>query len=241
MTPEECAKSIAGAVGKVGGEWMFDAVVFEKGAELGLDAWAWYHVGRGGVLGNCDPEALIAAFGFFYPPIQRKAWAKGIAAVEPRKAADLYAAECAAFGLRRFSAVEQADELADLLTKALDSASIVALPVFAGWRTLLHQYDDASAPERLALALQTAREHRGGSHVAAVAGYGVDPLQALVSGRNGPPNAQFFGWPEPYPDPELGKEKMAAAERVTNHMVAPAFEVLTEAERATLSEGLRAL
>src|SRR3954451_22410983 len=220
---------------------MFDATVFAKGAELGLDPWAWYHVGRGGVLGNCDPQVLVAAFGFFNPAVQVKAWNKGIAAVEPRKAAELYAAECAAFGTRRFSAVSDAGRLADLLTKALDSARIVALPVFAGWRNLLHSYDGASGPERLALALQTAPEHRGGAHVGGGGGSGGAPLQALVSGRNGPPNAKFFGWPEPYPDPEAGRERMAAAERITNHMVAPAFEVLTDDERAELTEGLRSL
>lgn len=234
-------KGIAGAVGNVGGEWMFDATVFAKGAELGLDPWAWYHVGRGGVLGDCDPAAVVAAFGFFNPVVQVKAWNKGIAAVAPRKASELYAAECAAFGTRRFAEVADAGRLADLLTTALDSASAMALPVFAGWRTLLHAYDGATGPERLALALQAAREHRGGSHLVAVAGYGVDPLQALVSGRNGPPNAAFFAWPEPYPDPEPGKEKMAAAERVTNAMVAPAFAVLSDEERDELTAGLRAL
>ena len=137
--------------------------------------------------------------------------------------------------------MESAGRLADLLTKALDSAVVMAVPLFAGWRTLLHSYDGSSGPERLALALQAAREHRGGSHLVAVAGYGVEPLQALLSGRNGAPNAQFFGWPEPYPDPEAGKEQMAAAERITNHMVARAFAVLTEEERAELSAGLRAL
>jgi hypothetical protein len=34
---------------------------------------------------------------------------------------------------------------------------------------------------------------------------------------------------------------MAAAERITTHMVAPAFEVLSEDERAELTAGLRAL
>jgi hypothetical protein len=239
VTPEECVKAIAGTVGQVGGEWMFDTTVHARGQELGLDPWAWYHVGRGGVLGDCDPSVLVAAFGFFNPAVQVKAWNKGLAVLAPRKAAELYAAECAAFGTRRFG--EGSDRLADLLTRALDSAVIMALPLFAGWRNLLHTYDGASGPERLALALQAAREHRGGSHLVAVAGYGVPPLQALLSGRNGAPNAQFFGWPEPYPDPEIGRERMTAAERITNHMVAPAFEVLTDDERAELAAGLRAL
>jgi hypothetical protein len=34
---------------------------------------------------------------------------------------------------------------------------------------------------------------------------------------------------------------MEAAERITNHMVAPAFAVLTDDERAELTAGLRAL
>jgi hypothetical protein len=241
LTPEECAKGIAGAVGKVGGEWMFDAGVHARGEELGMDLWAWYHCGRGGVLGNADASVVIAAFGFFEPVHQAKAWDKGRAVMDPTDAAREYAAACAAFGLRRFSDVPNAGRLADLLTKALDSASAMALPVFAGWREILHRYDGASDPERLALALQAAREHRGGSHLAAVAGYGVGPLQAVMSGRYGAVNAQFFGWPEPYPDPEIGRERMQAAERVTNHMVTPAFEVLTDDERAELTAGLRAL
>jgi hypothetical protein len=241
MTPEECAKGIAGAVGKVGGEWMFDGVVHERGTELGLDTWAWYHCGRGGVLGNCDPSVVVAAFGFFPPAIQTKAWNKGVAVMDPTAIAQEYAKACAAWGHRRFASLEAAGRLADLLTTALDSASIMALPLFAGWRAILHQYDGAPDVERLALALQAAREQRGGSHLAAVAGYGVDPLQAVMSGRYGATNAQFFGWPEPYPDPEAGKEQMAAAERITTAMVAPAFAVLTDDERAELTAGLRAL
>jgi hypothetical protein len=62
-----------------------------------------------------------------------------------------------------------------------------------------------------------------------------------MSGRYGATNAEFFGWPQPWPDPEAGKQQMAAAERITNAIVAPAFEVLTDDERTELTEGLRAL
>jgi hypothetical protein len=241
LTPEECAKGIAGAVGRIGGEWMFDAVVNARGTELGFETWSWYHCGRGGVLGNPPASVIVATFGFFPPELQTKAWEKGCAVMNPADAAREYAAACALWGTRRFADVEDAGRLADLLTRALDSARTMALPLFAGWRDVLHRYDGSSAPERLALALQTAREHRGGAHLAAVAGYGVEPLQAVMSGRYGAVNADFFGWPKPWPDPELAREKMAAAERVTNLMVAPAFEVLSDDERAELTAGLRAL
>ncbi|MGB8652345.1 MAG: hypothetical protein WCD35_16990, partial [Mycobacteriales bacterium] len=94
---------------------------------------------------------------------------------------------------------------------------------------------------RLALALQAAREHRGGSHLVAVAAAGIPPLQAVMSGRYGATNAEFFGWPQPWPDPELAKDAMAKVEQVTDAMVRPAYAVLSDGERAELAAGLRAL
>jgi hypothetical protein len=241
MSDLQCVQGIAGTVGKLGGQWMFDAVVNERGTELGLDTWSWYHCGRGGVLGAGDAAVVVAAFGFFPPDLQAKAWDKGASVMDPRAISVEYAKACADWGLRRFADVNEAGRLADLLTRALDSAGTMGLPLFAGWRTVLHSYAGSSAPERLALALQTAREHRGGCHLVAVAAAGVPALQAVLSGRYGAVNAQFFGWPEPYPDPELARDAMRDAEDVTDAMVAPAFAVLTGAERAELTAGLRAL
>ena len=96
-------------------------------------------------------------------------------------------------------------------------------------------------PARLAVALQAAREHRGSCHLAAVAAAGVSPLQAVMSGRYGATNAEFFRWPKPWPDPEVGKAAMAKAEQVTDEMVTPAYATLSADERAELAAGLRAL
>ncbi len=238
MTPEECVKGIKGPVGKLGGAWMFDGKVNARGEELGLDTWAWYHCGRGGVLGQPDPSVIVAAFGFFPPELQTKAWNKGIAVMAAPDIAEEYAKACADWGSSRFG--EGAGRLADLLTTALDSASLVGLPLFAGWLAKLHAAP-ADGPARLALALQAAREHRGSCHLVAVAAAGVPPLQAVMSGRYGATNAEFFGWPQPWPDPELAKDAMAAAEVVTDAMVAPAYAVLTDAERDELTAGLRGL
>jgi hypothetical protein len=239
VTPEECVRGIAGPVGKLGGAFMFDADVFARGSELGLDLWAWYHVGRGGVLGNPDPSVVVAAFGFFPPALQTKAWNKGIAVMDPAKATAEYAASCAEFGRRRFT-VEDAPRLAELLTIALDAVDVAGIPLFAGWRK--HLYDGPSdGPARLALALMAAREHRGGSHLIACLAAGVPPLNAVMSGRNGAANAEFFGWPKPWPDPELFKAQMTEVEKTTNEMVAPPFAALTDDERTELVTGLRAL
>lgn len=239
MTPMECVRAIAGPVGKLGGSWMFDGEVNARGTELGLDTWAWYHCGRGGVLGQPDPSVIVSVFGYFNPEKQAKAWNKGIAVMPAPDIAQEYAMACAEFGRRRFTG-DDAGRLADLLTTALDSAPVMGLPLFAGWRAKLSE-GPADAPARLALALQAAREHRGGCHLIAVTAAGVDPLQAVMSGRYGATNAQFFGWSEPYPDPEAAKEAMAQAESVTDDLVSPAYATLTEAERTELATGLRAL
>ena len=238
MTPLECTRGIAGPVGKLGGAWMFDGAVNARGVELGMDTWAWYHCGRGGVLGSPDASVVVAAFGFFPPELQTKAWNKGLAVMPASQAAQEYAKACAGWGSGRFG--DGADRLADLLTTALDSAVLTGLPVFAGWLKMLHD-GPPEGPARLALALQAAREHRGGSHLVAVAAAGISPLQAVMSGRYGATNAEFFGWPKPWPDPAVAKDAMAAVETVTDAMVAPAFEVLTPEERAELTAGLRAL
>lgn len=239
MTPQECVRGIAGPVGKRGGAFMFDQDVFARGAELGLDPWAWYHCGRGGVLGNPHPSVVVAAFGFFPPDLQTKAWRKGVAVLEPAAIADAYADACVEYGRRHFT-VEGADRLAELLTLAMDAAPVAGLPLFAGWRAKL--YDAPSdGPARLAMALMAAREHRGGNHLIAVVAAGIPPLQAVMSGRNGAVNAEFFGWPKPWPDPSLAADAMKKVEEVTDMLVAPAFEALSAEERAELVTGLRAL
>ncbi len=237
MTPAEAVRACAGPVGRLGGAWMFDAGVSARGAELGLTTWSWYHLGRGGVLGDGPADAVIAAFGFFPPDLQRKAWDRGRAVLPPADAAREYALACAAWGRRSFSADPA---LTDLLTRVTDAASPMGLPVFAGWRALSRAVD-ADDAGRLALALQVARELRGGAHLVAVAAHGVAPLQAVMSGRYGSANAEFFGWPQPWPDADAAREVMQAAEAMTDRILEPAFAVLDGAERAALAEGLRAL
>jgi hypothetical protein len=239
MTPQECVRGVAGPVGKLGGLFMFEAAGFERGAELGLQPWSWYHLGRGGVLGKPDASVVVAAFGFFPPELQTKAWNKGVAVMDPADVAREYAAYCADFGRTRF-AVEGADRLAELLTLAMDNASIAGLPLFAGWRHLLYD-GPTDGPARLALALMAAREHRGGNHLLAVVAAGVPPLNAVMSGRYGQTNAEFFGWPKPWPDPAEYADAMKAVEEQTDALVRPAYEALSEDERTELVTGLRAL
>lgn len=237
MTPEQTVRGVAGPVGRLGGAWMFDAGTAARGTELGLGVWSWYHCGRGGVLGDCDPAVLVAAFGFFPPALQAKAWSKGLAVLPAAEAAREYAAACADWGRRT---LPDDPALAALLEQAMAAAEVAGLPVFAGWRALL-QSSPLTGAGRLALALQVAREHRGANHLVAVVAAGIPPLQAVVSGRYGTSNAEFFGWPQPWPDPEAAREAMLDVETVTDALVRPAYAALSESERDQLVTGLRAL
>ena len=242
MTPEATVRGVAGPVGRLGAGWMFDPATAERGKELGLSTWSFYHCGRGGVLGDCDASVVVAAFGFFPPDLQKKAWDKGRAALPVERIVDEYAACCADWGRRTFSSVAAAGRLADLLTAAARASGVMGVPLFAGWRARLLSPDaPADDPARLALALQVMREHRGGLHLVAVAAAGIDPLQAVLSGRYGAGNAEFFRWPQPWPDPALAQDAMAEAERVTDALVAPAYAALSPEDRAELVASLRAL
>lgn len=239
MTPEETVRKLAGPISKLGGAFMFDGATFARGEELGMDAWTFYHCGRGGVLGNPDPSVVVAAFGFFPPALQTKTWNKGVAVLDPAETADHYAAACVAYGRDHF-AVEGAERLADLLMTALDAADVAAIPLFAGWRAKAHAAP-ADGPARLALALMAGREHRGSCHLVSVRAAGISPLQAVMSGRNGATAAEFFGWPQPWPDPSVAAGAMAAVEATTDALVQPAFAALSAEERDELVTGLRAL
>lgn len=240
-SPRDAVRGAAGPVGRLGGAFMFAAETHARGAELGFHGWSFYHLGRGGVLGDCDASVVVAAFGFFPPALQTKAWDKGRAVMSPAQAAKEYADCCARFGTEHFTSYAGAGRLADLLTELHDGAGSMGLPLFAGWRALARETTAPDDGARLALALQVGRELRGGAHLVAVAAQGVDPLQAVVSGRYGPSNAEFFGWPQPWPDPDAAKDRMAAAEALTDDLVEPAFARLDESSRTELVSLLRDL
>jgi hypothetical protein len=89
--------------------------------------------------------------------------------------------------------------------------------------------------------LHVLREHRGGAHVTAVRAVGLSPLEAILAGKQGAPNARFFGWPEPYPEiDERLTSLRVEAERLTTEIVAPAYAGLTEPEATDLVQLLGA-
>ncbi len=128
--------------------------------------------------------------------------------------------------------VDQPGRLADLLQQAADSveeATDLVAPLFFGWRSQPRPEvgDDLA---RVALAAHVLREHRMAVHAVAVLEGGLTPLEAILSGVGGEPNAAFFGWPPPYADVSHLAAARTAAEGRTDELAEAPFEGLSDDE-----------
>jgi hypothetical protein len=228
----EIAAAVAEPIGRLGGAFMISREAKAYSAEVGLAGWAPYFRGRCGVLGDVDADVVASAAGFFPVETVREAWDAG-AGLSAATAADRYAVVAHDFGRRKLNDFTESARLAELLRLVVDGGDTIGAPLFAGWRAMPLPEDDRARVNQLA---HVVRELRGGLHIVAVLASGLSPLEAILSGTsailaNGEPNAEYFGWPRPYP--EVTKEvrrRRADAERLTDELMAPAFAPLDQTE-----------
>ncbi|MCW2888048.1 MAG: hypothetical protein QOE54_6820 [Streptosporangiaceae bacterium] len=226
------ATAVKDPVGRLGGAFMIsrEAKVFAQ--ETGFAGWAPYFRGRCGVLGEVDADVVVSATGFFPADIVREVWEAAVS-LPAAEAANRYAVICQDFGRRKLTGFSDAGRLADLLRLVVGNADVVGAPLFAGWRAMPLAAD---GPARVSQLAHVLRELRNGLHLVAVLATGLSPLEAVLTGASGlipggEANAEFFGWPRPYPETtaEL-RERRARAERLTDALVTPAFEILSADE-----------
>ena len=125
-------------------------------------------------------------------------------------------------------------QLGELLEKVVEAADPHGAPTFVGWRD--QTLPTEAGPSRTFQLAQTMRELRFGRHCVAVQAAGMGPLEAILSGPAGEWNAEFFGWPKPYPEVGDLAEARDAIETVTDDLHARDFEHLTDDERAELRD-----
>ena len=94
-----------------------------------------------------------------------------------------------------------------------------AIPLFVGWRDAPRS---ESAAGRAAQLMQILREWRGGVHLVATTAVGLSPLEAILT-NEGPGQAKFFGWPEPFPEFAAIKDQHEEAEAITDRLCASAL------------------
>jgi hypothetical protein len=234
------AATVKDPIGGLGGAFMISREAKAYSKELGFAGWTPYMRGRCGVLGEVDADVVAAAVGFFPEEVVRQVWEAG-RDVPAEETARRYATVCQEFGRRKLSGVPAPDaaRLAELLEAVVAGASVIGAPLFAGWRSMPLPGD---TPARIAQLAHVLRELRGGLHLVAVLSYGMTPLEAILTGASllipsGEGNARYFGWPEPYAEPdEALRERRTAVEERTDALVAPVFEVLSEDEGAEFVE-----
>lgn len=232
MDTASVARSMRGSMGLLAMEWLMAPSTLEKAVERGLpEGRSAYVMGRLGVLGDCPVDNVVAAAFFWEPELMRRLLADGRAAVTPQRGAEVYVGICREWGEDRLAGFDGSERLGELCERIVAHASPLGAPTFVGWRD---QDLPASGHGRTFQLCQTLRELRFGRHAVAVQAAGMQPLEAILSGPAAEWNAEFFGWPRPFPDVSSLAERRDEIETTTDRLHAADFEVLTDTERAEL-------
>ena len=235
METTAVARSMRGSVGMLAMDWLMDPSTLEKAAQRGMaEGLGAYATGRLGVLGECPVDNVVGAAFFWNPETMRAAAEAGRAAMKPSEGALIWADICAEFGAKRLAGMEGAGRMGELLGRVVDSAVPQGAPTFIGWRD--QPRPEPGGPAHGFFMAQIMRELRFGRHCVAVQALGMGPLEAILSGPAGEWNAEFFGWPKPYPDVSHLADAREEIEALTDRLHAPDFEVLTPDERAEVRE-----
>lgn len=232
----DVAARIAAPVGALGGSFMLDPTVLGPGKAAGYPGgFSYYVVGRGGVLGDVDADVVVSAFGFFAPDLVTSLWNAGVSVEGARAGARRYAEGCATWGRTHLAGFGGAERLAELVGRVVDEAEVGGLSLFAGWRAMERPSDPVG---RCYLLLHVLRELRGSAHLLACVASGLTPLEAVLANpTGGAATAERFGWSGPFDaDPEASS-RFAAAEELTNRLMAKHLEVLASSTASSEPAG----
>ncbi len=235
MTTQELIERVCPTIRDFGWAHYFAPETVTVGEGLGLDVFTFYFLGRGGVLGNVPAEVVTHAFGYFKPSLVEQMWDAGRAKVDPGEAAAAYFGCAADLGRERFGAVGGLGAFCEAAGAVHDAADATGLTLYAAARTLTLADD---VPGRSMQLLSVLREFRGSAHLLAVRASGLDAKTAHFITR--PKDIAMFGWSaEDAPViTEVERSKMAAAERMTDELVLPAYGVLDEASADAFATAL---
>ncbi len=148
----------------------------ERLAQLGLDFLTSYVGGRAASLGDPAAAVVAATFAWFEPGLVGGLWDAARAAVPPDQLGQARD-EATVASLREVLAGEDPGEVASLLADAAQAADGMGRPLFSGRRA---DGRPADPVHLLWWACGLVREHRGDSHVAAVAAAGLNPVEANI-------------------------------------------------------------
>ncbi len=199
---------------------------------------AFYFAGRGGMLGEVGVEVVISALGWFAPDAVRAMYIEGIGVTSATGAAARMAEAHGKWGEKHYAQVEGLEGIVAVTEELVDGLEGSAIPLFVGWRDASRSPSPAG---RAAQLMQILREWRGGLHLVATTAVGLSPLEAILT-NEGPGQAKFFGWSEPFPDFAPIKAKHDEAEEITDRLCASALaDALDPASYADFEAGITTL
>jgi hypothetical protein len=223
-------------INSAGAAYYFDAATLAAGEALGLDAFHFYCMGRGGVLGDVEPAVVASAFGYFHPSIVERLWTEGCAIVAPREAARAYLAAADEFGRAKLADVEGLDAFNEAAEAIINHVDGSALALFVG---IAAEPLPADAPARAYRNMVTLRELRGSIHLLAIVASGLHPGTAHAIHRPG--DVAMFGYEETPVAAEADRAALRAADTRTDELMAAWFAVLDDAQRTALANGVDAI
>jgi hypothetical protein len=241
ISTDELVTTACPTIGDLGPRFYFTPETLAVGREYGLDGFRFYFLGRGGVLGDVDPNVVLCAFGYFKPAVLQHMWTTGReqSSAGPRELAQAYLKCCQDFGRQHLSDVKELDTFCAAAEQVNNAADPTALPLYAGIAAMPLADD---LPARAMQLIAVLREYRGSAHLAAVvATDGVDPLTAHAIKR--PDAWALFGYEEderPSPTDEQ-RAALDAAETMTTRIVATGYGTLDANSRTAFLDGLAAI
>ncbi|CAB4652743.1 unannotated protein [freshwater metagenome] len=237
MNNQELLDAACPTINVFGAAYYFIPETLQAGKDINLGGMEFYVQGRAGQMGNCDPDAVASAFGYFKPALLRSILEAARAKVEPRVAGTAHLESCAALGRTKLASLPNLEAFVAVLEKINNAADPDSLALYAAIRTETLASDAAGRAMQLIAIL---REFRGSAHLVALRAVGVKSSTAHFIKR--PDMWKQFGYTEDEA-PEVTDailKKMDEAEKLTDAIVEPAFAVLTQDERKTLLDGLEA-
>ena len=230
----QVASTIAPLIGSLGAKYMLDPDTMAHGAEAGYpNGFAYYVVGRGGVLGDVDSDVVYSAFMFFERTLIDKLWNAGVTVEGARAASKRYMQSCDAWGRKHLANVDQLELFIAPAEKLVSQVDSSGLSLFAGLRAEPLPSDMSARAYRLVTLI---RELRGCLHIAACVTHRLSGLEAtLVSSGEG--MTKLHGWAPPYPNVSHLVSARDAAEKATNDAMARLIAMhLNETEMNQLAE-----
>ncbi|HKT00198.1 MAG TPA: hypothetical protein VJT31_11765 [Rugosimonospora sp.] len=232
MTPEQTGAAAKRAVLELGGAFAECPKTLRRARQLGLTGWAFYVVGRGGVLGDVRSDTVAAALGFIAADAVRDGWDAARKVGSLYEIAERYREQCCRWGRENLDSFPRVARLVALAEEVMLAADPAGMPLFAAWRAMPMPEDGLGA--RAAVLGHLLREHRAAAHMVAIRDGGLTPLEAVLAGPDGEAGAVAFGWQPPFPPHQPLLRRYVRAEAVTDRIIGEAYRVLDVDERVEL-------